>query len=74
MLKSLSRRFRRPIFLMMLAVPLSGSLAACQTVSIEIACKAYGKGATYSGTKDTHQTVRGIQVKNKTFADLGCKL
>ena len=36
------------------------------------ACELYGSPLTYSGSKDTRETVRGIQVKNASFHNIGC--
>lgn len=39
-----------------------------------VACKLYGKGLTFSRSKDTAETVNGIERKNQTFKNYGCRL
>lgn len=57
------------------------SLAACQVPStatvesnVAFACKLYGMGLTYSGSKDTAETIRQIIVKNQAFLNANCDL
>lgn len=80
MLKNLSLNWRRLIVRLTPLLLLAASLASCATAStaiapdIRLACQTYGAGGTYSKTKDTAETVRGVQVKNRAFSNIGCKL
>ncbi len=60
---------------------LAASLAGCSASSIETAksnvayaCALYGKAITYSGSKDTLDTIRQIIAKNQAFLDAHCDL
>ena len=78
------RLFLRSLLLSKPAITLSflaASLAGCSASSIETAksnvayaCALYGEGLTYSGTKDTMETIREIIAKNKAFLDAHCDL
>ena len=78
--KPLSLLYRRLIVRLTPLLFLVGSLAGCATVGtaiapdVSLACNTYGQAGTYSKTKDTAETVRGIQVKNRAFENIGCKI
>lgn len=80
MLKNRSPRFPRLTWLLIALSFLGASLAGCATrgtaiaPDISLACNTYGGAGTYSKTKDTAETVRGVAVKNTAFQNLGCKL
>jgi len=60
-----------PLMLLSCLVPI---LAGCthRGTGTAAACDAYGSPLTYSGSRDTKETARGIEIKNKTFSKLGC--
>lgn len=76
-LNFLSRHFPRLIAPLTLLFLGCGLLASCSTlttgvvpaVAIKYACDRYGAPITYDSTKDTRETTRQVQVKNKAFAD-----
>lgn len=66
---------RRAMLLSFLAF----SLAGCQTFTTvpapaakALACDTFGTPLTYDTTRDTVETYRQDQVKNKAFSNIGC--
>jgi hypothetical protein len=77
--KSLFLRRLKAILMLIGLGLLSVPLASCQTLTtgtaaIAVACKTYGGAVTYSGSKDTAETIYEAKVHNKAFRNLGCKL
>ena len=82
-LKNLCQRLLRhskramPLSLLLLGAL---SLAACKApttgtaAEVAYACSLYGQALTYSGSKDTLETIREVIAKNKTFLDANCDL
>ena len=62
-------------YLLLTALILLPSLAACQTsmtaTAVKTVCSPW-RAITYSGTGDTPQTKRQVQVHNRTGQNLGC--
>jgi uncharacterized lipoprotein YajG len=57
----------------LLAIPALLLLAGCQTTATtaKTVCAPW-RAITYSGTKDTPQTVRQVRVHNATGKNVGC--
>lgn len=78
--KKQSRLSARVTALLIALSCLGASLAGCATFStaaapdVSLACNTYGKQNTYDTTRDTKETVRGIQVKKDAFGRIGCDL
>ena len=56
----------------LLVASLAGCMSSGTATALRTVCAPYGDPITYSGTKDTNETRRQIDEKNKTYQNLGC--